>query len=95
MPVQAQTSGFILGEGPGKLVDSLIAAGYANASLYQALLGVRAVANPSISGVVTDAFITSLASCQASSAVKANMLSSYAGNGVLINANCTAVANGG
>lgn len=54
LPAQAQTSGFVLAEGPGNLVDALIAAGYGNLNLYQALVEIDNNANPSVAGVGSD-----------------------------------------
>jgi hypothetical protein len=63
LPAQAQTSGFILGEGPGKLVDALIAAGYGSSSLYNALVNLQNNTNPSVADVITPAFLATLQSC--------------------------------
>ena len=84
--------GFVLGEGPGKLVDSLIAAGYGSDNLYDALVAVQLDTDPSISPVLTDAFLSTLASCPANSTIFTTKLSAYAGSGVAIYADCTAVA---
>jgi hypothetical protein len=63
LPAQAQTSGFVLGEGPGKLVDALIAAGYGSSSLYNALVNIQNNTNPAVTGVITLAFLATLQSC--------------------------------
>jgi hypothetical protein len=89
LPAQAQTSGIVLGEGPGKLVDALIANGYAAANLYQALVAIQSNTAPAVTGVITPAFLATLASCPVNSVIFTNPLSGYAGHGVLINADCT------
>ena len=94
LPAQALTSGIVLGEGPGKLVDALIAAGYGSLNLYNALVEIRNNSNPSVQGVITNAFMITLAACPVNSTIFTVPLSSYAGNGVLINADCTAQATG-
>ena len=94
LPAEAQTSGFVLAQGPGKLVDALIAAGHGDDNLYQALVDITADTNPSVAVVLTPAFLQTLKACPANSAIVANKLSSYAGSGVLINTNCTAMATG-
>lgn len=92
LPASAQTSGFVIGEGPGKLVDSLIAAGYGSENLYQTLLDIYVDSNPGVSPILTDAFINTLAACPANSTIFTTQLSAYAGNGVVIYSDCTAAA---
>jgi hypothetical protein len=94
LPARAQTSGVVLAQGPGKLVDSMIAAGYGNDNLYEALLQIVSDTNPPVSGVITPAFLNTLRSCPENSGIFTNPLSSYAGTGVLINTDCTALATG-
>jgi hypothetical protein len=94
LPAEAQTSGVILGEGPGKLVDALIGIGYGSDNLYQALVDIALDTNPGVSGVLTPTFLLTLKACGPATPVKANLLSGYAGGGVLINADCTAMATG-
>jgi len=91
LPAQAQTSGFVLAEGPGNLVDALIAAGYGNLNLYQALVEIDNNANPSVAGVLTPFMIT-LTACPVNSTIFTVPLSSYAGSGVVVYADCTAQA---
>jgi hypothetical protein len=92
LPAQALTTGFVIGEGPGKLVDSLIAAGYGPENLYDTLISIQADTNPSVSPILTDAFINTLAACPANSPIFTTHLSAYAGNGVVIYSDCTAAA---
>ena len=94
LPARAQTSGFVLAEGPGKLVDALIAAGYGNYNLYSALVAIQSNTSPSFYGVLTLAFVQTLANCPASSAIFTTHLSAYAGNGVVIYADCTVQTTG-
>lgn len=90
LPAQAQTSGFVLGEGPGKLVDALIAAGYGNINLYDTLTQIVQDTNPTVAGVLTPTFLGTLHSCPyPSSPIFATTLAAYAGHGILINADCT------
>ena len=91
LPVQADTTGFLLSQGAGKLVDTLIAIGYGNLTPYETLVSLRANANPSLASVLTDGFFLTLAACPGSSPIFSTHLSSYAGHGLLINANCTVV----
>lgn len=91
-PAWAATSGFVIGEGPGKLVDSLLLAGYGSDNLYAALVDIAGNTNPTVSGILTQSYLLTLKACDASTPVKANLLSAYAGTGVLINADCTASA---
>lgn len=91
LPASAQTNGFVIGEGPGKLVDSLISAGYGGLSLYEAMVQIATETDPSISAITTT-FITKLQSCPANSTIFTTQLSAYAGNGVVIYSDCTAAA---
>lgn len=90
VPAQAQTSGIVLGEGPGKLVDALIAAGYGSYNLYDAVVAIQLNTNPSLSvGLLTVAFLNTLASCPSNSALFTTNLSAYAGHGVVVYADCS------
>jgi hypothetical protein len=89
LPARAQTSGFVLAEGPGKLVDALIAAGYGSLNLYDALVDIEAGTNPSVYGTLTPLFLQTVQSCPASSAIFTTHLSAYAGSGVVVYADCT------
>ena len=62
LPARAVTpaSGFVIGEGPGKLVDALIANGYGNYNLYSALVAIQNNTSPALYGVLTIAFVTTL-----------------------------------
>ena len=94
LPAMAQTNGFVLAEGPGKLVDSLVAAGYGNMNLYQTLVQIDKDTNPSVMGVLTPTFLQTLKACPVNSTIFTTQLSSYAGSGVVINANGTAASVG-
>jgi hypothetical protein len=94
LPARAQTSGVVLAQGPGKLVDSMIAAGYGNDNLYEALLQMTADSNPPVADVMTFAFLSTLRACPANSTIYTTLLNSYAGSGVVVYANCTASATG-
>ena len=74
-------------EAPGYLIDELIAGGYGNSSLYETLLGLQAASG----GVITDAFLETLALCPPGSEIFTAPLSNYTGvnNPVCINADGT------
>ncbi|MGA9624733.1 MAG: hypothetical protein WBQ65_09705 [Bryobacteraceae bacterium] len=96
LPARAQTSGFVLGEGPGKLVDALIAAGYSNLNLYETLVQIQQNTVPSlvVAGVLTPAFLDTLYSCPINSPIFTQPLSAYAGHGVAVYADCTVQTTG-
>jgi hypothetical protein len=92
LPAQAQVQSFALTEGPGKLISSLISAGYGSLNLYNALVTIQSNANPSVAGVITPAFLAKIQVCPKSSPIIAGMLSAYAGSKILISTDCTVVA---
>ncbi|MGA2781489.1 MAG: hypothetical protein ABSF13_06155 [Smithella sp.] len=77
LTVNTSANTFILSNEGGGLISQLIAAGYGNYNLYDALQALRAEADPSISSVLTDAFLTALASCPAGSAIFTHKLSEF------------------
>ncbi len=96
LPAHAQVQSVALTQGPGKLIDSLLAAGYGTDNLYQTLVNLEADSNPAISGVVTPAFMSTLKSCAAETQVNTIPLSTYANlpgisYGVLVSTDCTVV----
>jgi len=95
LPGRAQTSGILIAEGPGKLVDALIAAGYGNLSLYQAVMALQEDSDPSLEdlGAIKETFLDTLATCPANSPVFTTTMTSYAGTGVAIYADCTVAAS--
>jgi len=67
---------FILSnEGPGYLITKLINAGYGTYNLYQALISIQTVTDPSISGIITDQFLSELRTNSASSQIFTTTLS--------------------
>jgi hypothetical protein len=60
LPARAQVQSLALTEGPGKLISSLVAAGYGPLNLYNALVTIQSNANPSVAGVITPAFLAAL-----------------------------------
>jgi len=80
LPAQAQYQSFALTEGPGKLITSMIAAGDGNLDVYHTLVQLQSHGNPSIVGVLTPAFLSTLATCPANSSIFTNTLSAYAGS---------------
>jgi hypothetical protein len=91
LPAQAQVQSFALTEGPGKLISSLVAAGYGSLNLYNALVIIQSNANPSVAGVITPAFLATIQTCPSSSPILATMLSAYTGSEILISTDCTVV----
>ena len=89
LPAEAQTSGIVLGEGPGKLVDTLIAAGYGSSDLYDDLVNIQNNTTPAVTGVITPAFLATIQACPTSGPIRSTKLSAYAGSEVLINVDCT------
>lgn len=79
---------FVLSNEEGGLIDKLIAAGYGNASLYQALVNLQDTSG----SVISDDFLEALAGNLAGSAIFTQTLNDYAGlNGaVAINTDGTA-----
>jgi len=84
---QAQPTTFVLSNEEAGLVDNLIAAGYGNASIFEAL----SVLQPSSGSVVADAFIDILAGNPAGSQIFTQRLNNYAGlsGGIAINTDGT------
>ena len=78
LPAQAATcQTFVLSnEGANGLITQLINAGYGDEVLYDALVAVQLDTNPSVSPVLTDAFLNALAAAPASSQVITIKLSS-------------------
>ena len=61
-------------EGPGHLIDDLIAGGYGNGSLFEALLALE----PASGGVISYAFLETLAHCPPGSEIFTQKLNDYA-----------------
>ncbi len=81
----------VLSDESGRLTSSLVAAGYGSLSLYDGLVKIRNDASPPVSSIVTDQFLSGLASCPASSDVFTTPMGSLAAGGaVAISADCTA-----
>jgi len=71
-------STFVLGnEGTNGLVTQLVAGGYGNYNVYQALVAIRNDTNPSVAGIITTGFMNALASLPASSAIFTTPLSGF------------------
>jgi hypothetical protein len=62
---------FILSnEAPGNLITTLVNAGYGDYDLYQLLLAIQQSTDPSVAGIITDAFLASLnGSCPVNSEI--------------------------
>jgi hypothetical protein len=105
LPARTQVQSLALTAGPGKLIDSLIAAGYGGLNLYNTLVTIQNNTNPAVTGVITPAFLATLQSCPASSPLFTTTLSNYTvstypgggaldawpGGGVLVSTDCTVV----
>ncbi|MEA4883989.1 MAG: beta-propeller fold lactonase family protein, partial [Clostridia bacterium] len=83
----AEPTTFVLSNEEGGLIDELIAAGYGNRSLYEALVALKA----SSGGVITDDFLEALRGCPPDSEAFTDALSNYAGlnNPVCVNTDGT------
>jgi hypothetical protein len=75
---------FVLSNEGGGLISQMVAAGYGNDNLYEALLAIRADADPSTSGIITDAFLTNLANAPASSEIFTTKLKDVNSHGVSV-----------
>jgi hypothetical protein len=75
--VTLSTASFILTNEGGGLITKLVAAGYGDDNIYQALLAVQTDTDPSISGIVTNDFLDKLASCPATSEIFTTKLRDY------------------
>jgi len=56
-------------EATGDLIDGIVTAGFGGYNLYQVFLDLREFSNPSITGILTDNFLTALASNPASAEI--------------------------
>ncbi|NPV90600.1 MAG: beta-propeller fold lactonase family protein [Firmicutes bacterium] len=78
--VNVQATTLVLSNEEGGLIDNLIAAGYGNKSLFDALVSLQEASG----GVITDDFLETLALNDASSPILTQMLNSYTGlNGAI------------
>jgi len=79
---------FVLSNEEGGLIDDLIARGYGNSNLYQTSVTLA----PSSNGVISEAFLETLALCPAESQIFTKKLSEYAhlNGGIAINTDGTA-----
>ena len=68
---------FILSNEDGGLINQLVANGYSDFSPYQVLVAIRADADPSTVGIITDQFLATLASCPAGSEIFTTHLRDY------------------
>ena len=92
LPAQALTTGVVIAQGPGKLVDSLIAAGAGSGNLYDVLLQLMSNSTPTVAGVISPLFLAALGSNCGTTPVYTTSLSAYAASGVLIGSDCTVKA---
>ena len=92
-PVRAATyQTFVFSnEGVNGLASRVVAAGYGNDNLYQALLDIVSSANPTVSGIITPTFLSALRSQPASSTVFTTQLQSVsvAGQAIAISTDGT------
>jgi hypothetical protein len=75
---------FILSNEDGGLINQLVAAGYGDYNLYQALVAIQGDTDPSVAEIITDQFLATLNSNPASSAIFTHKLSEYTGPGVAV-----------
>jgi len=77
-------------EAAGYFITELINAGYGSYSLYDALVVIQALSDPSVSGIITDAFLATLAQSPAGSEVFTTRLRDVTGTSIAINDDGTA-----
>ena len=84
-PIVATT--FVLSNEEGRLIDKLIADGYGNSNLYQVLVSIA----PASNGIISDAYLDTLALCDSGSEIFTYKLNDFAGlnGGVAINTDGT------
>lgn len=75
--VKTQNTFVISDEEPGNLLSRLKNAGYGNYNLYQTLLQMQADASPSVAGIITPAFLNTLANCPTGSQIFTTMLNDF------------------
>ena len=71
-------------EAPGHLITRLIDAGYGNSNLYQVLVAIRQNTNPSVAGLLTPAFMSTLANAPAGAEIFTTPLKDTLANGVSV-----------
>jgi len=71
-------------EAAGYLINELVRAGYGNLNLYQALVQIVNDTNPTVSGIITPAFLQALASCPASSEIFTTQLRDVTNKGLCV-----------
>lgn len=87
----SNTTFVLSNEGNNGLISKLVNAGYGSGNLYQVLVDIAADTNPSVSAVLTPAFLATLQSCPPSSQIFTTTLSSYnsPGTAIAISTDCT------
>ena len=90
--VNVNQSTFVLSNEGGGLISQLIAGGYGEDNLYQALVDIARDANPSVAEVLMPAFLQELKNAPLGSQIFTHHLSEYTGSGqaVAINSDGTA-----
>jgi hypothetical protein len=91
-PVIISNTTFVLSnEGNNGLITELVNGGWGSGNLYQVLVDIVAATNPSVSGLLTPAFLQALQSCPPSSQIFTTTLSSYnsPGTAIAISTDCT------
>jgi len=91
-PVIISNTTFVLSnEGNNGLITELVNGGWGSGNLYQVLVDIVRETNPSVSGVLTPAFLQALQSCPPSSQIFTTTLSSYnsPGTAIAISTDCT------
>jgi hypothetical protein len=83
-------------EASGYAISALVNSGYANYSLYDTLLAIRADADPSVSGILSDAFLSTLGNAPVSSKIFTTQLKDVNSQGATIGINTdgTILTNG-
>ncbi len=85
---EAEPTSFVLSNEEGGLIDQLIADGYGNSNLYEALVALE----PASGEVISEDFLDALAGCSPDSGVFTQKLNDYAGlnGGIAVNTDGTA-----
>jgi len=90
---QGPSQTFVLSdEAPGHLIANLVAAGYGNLNVYQALVQLQRNADPSLAvSVITPAFLQTLQNCAAGDPLFALQLGnlSYSGSAIAVSDDCS------
>ena len=89
---QGGSQSFVLSdEAPGHLIANMVAVGYGNFNIYNALLAIQQNTSPSLAGVLTPSFFLNLQSCSAGAPVFSITLKSlsFSGSAIAVSDDCS------